>query len=207
MASNLDFFVAFLLGILPGIGILWVSLRRFDRPLVDHTLFDDRRVFGGLAAGLVFGTMGSVLTLSLSGYESLWVFVAAVVLEESFKLVYLNRRSYQGRFDTTFYGIPLGIGIAASGVVVSAWLSRDTLYVPETLGLLLVLSVSLGLVNADTGSLFGFGASRKQMWPSFLRAVAVRSRLARPWALEAIPMTRRWTSRGRIRRTGAAASR
>src|SRR5437879_623308 len=67
MASNLDFFVAFLLGILPGIGILWVSLRRFDRPLVDHTLFDDRRVFGGLAAGLVFGTMGSVLTLSLSG--------------------------------------------------------------------------------------------------------------------------------------------
>src|SRR5439155_1059754 len=84
----------------------------------------DRRVFGGLAAGLVFGTMGSVLTLSLSGYESLWVFVAAVVLEESFKLVYLNRRSYQGRFDTTFYGIPLGIGIAASGVVVSAWLSR-----------------------------------------------------------------------------------
>ena len=66
------------------------------------------------------------------------------------------------------------IGIAASGVVVSAWLSRDTLYVPETLGLLLVLSVSLGLVNADTGSLIGFGASRKQMWPSFLRAIAVR---------------------------------
>jgi len=174
MASNLDFFVAFLLGILPGIGILWVSLRRFDRPHVDHTLFDDRRVFGGLAAGLVFGTVASVLTLSLSGYESLWVFVAAVVLEESFKLVYLNRRSYQGRFDTTFYGIPLGIGIAASGVVVSAWLSRDTLYVPETLGLLLVLSVSLGLVNADTGSIIGFGASRKEMWPSFLRAIGFR---------------------------------
>src|SRR5213079_1409490 len=79
-----------------------------------------------------------------------------------------------GRFDTTFYGIPLGIGIAASGVVVSAWLSRDTLYVPETLGLLLVLSVSLGLVNADTGSIIGFGASRKEMWPSFLRAIGFR---------------------------------
>src|SRR5205823_13002251 len=116
MASNLDFFVAFLLGILPGIGILWVSLRRFDRPHVDHTLFDDRRVFGGLAAGLVFGTVASVLTFSLSGYVSLWVFVAAVVLEESFKLVYLNPRSSHGSFDTTSFGIPLGRGVAQSGV-------------------------------------------------------------------------------------------
>src|SRR5205809_7979296 len=106
MASNLDFFVAFLLGILPGIGILWVSLRRFDRPHVDHTLFDDRRVFGGLAAGLVFVTVASVLTLSLSGYESLWVFVAAVVLEESSMLVYLDLTSYQSRLDTTLYGCP-----------------------------------------------------------------------------------------------------
>jgi hypothetical protein len=174
VASNLDFFVAFLLGILPGIGILWASLRRFDRPHVDHTLFDDRRVFGSLAVGLVFGTVASALTLSLSAYDPLWVFVAVIVFEESFKLVWLNRRSYQGRFDTTFYGIPLGIGIAAAGVVASAWLSRDTLYVPETLGLLVVLSVSIGLVNADTGSLIGFGASRKTMWPSFLRAIAVR---------------------------------
>src|SRR5439155_729351 len=84
MASNLDFFVAFLLGILPVIGILSVSLRRFDRPHVDHTLFN----------------------------------------------------------------------------------------VPDTFGLLVVMSVSLGLVNADPGSLIGFGASRKQMWQSFLRAIA-----------------------------------
>src|SRR5205814_10728905 len=104
MASNLDFFVAFLLGILPGIGILWVSLRRFYRPHVDHTLFDDRRFFVCLAAGLVFGTVASVLTLSLSGYESLWVFVSAVVLAGSYRFVYLNRRSYLCLFCYAFYG-------------------------------------------------------------------------------------------------------
>src|SRR2546427_9443479 len=32
-----------------------------------------------------------------------------------FRSVWLNRRRYQGRFDTTFYGVPLGTGIAASG--------------------------------------------------------------------------------------------
>src|SRR5437667_8766466 len=177
MASNVDFFVAFLLGILPGLAILWVSLRRFDRPQVDHTLFDDRRVFGSLVVGLIFGTVASIFALALPRGD-LASFAVAVgvsfVFEESFKLVWLNRRSYRGRFDTTFYGVPLGIGAAASGVVAAAWASRDILYVPETFALLVLYSIGLGLINADTGALIGFGASRGEMWRYFLRAIAVR---------------------------------
>jgi hypothetical protein len=178
MASNLDFLVAFLLGILPGLVILWVSLRRFDRPQVDHTLFDDRRVFGSLAVGLVFGTIASIFTLTLPRGD-LPSFVAAIavslVFDESFKLVWLNRRAYRGRFDTTFYGVPLGIGAAASGVVAAAWASQSTLYVPETLALLVLYSFGLGLVNADTGAIIGFGASRGDTWQAFFRAIAVRA--------------------------------
>jgi hypothetical protein len=177
VASNVDFLVAFLLGILPGLAILWTSLRRFDRPHVEHTLFDDRRVFGGLAVGLIFGSIASAFTLNLPRFDlsSLLTAIAAtIVFEESFKLVWLNRRGYRGRFDTTFYGIPLGVGAGASGVVATAWLSRDTLYVPETLSLLVVYSVGLGLVNADTGALIGFGASRQETWMPFLRAILVR---------------------------------
>src|SRR5881275_740651 len=171
MASNLDFLVAFLLGILPGLVILWASLRRFDRPQVDHTLFDDRRVFGSLAVGLIFGTVASIFALALPRGDLVSFAVAvgvSFVFEESFKLAWLNRRSYRGRFDTTFYGVPLGIGAAASGVVAAAWASRDILYVPETFALLIVYSMSLGLVNADTG------ASRGDTWRTFLRAIGVR---------------------------------
>jgi len=177
MASNIDFFVAFLLGILPGLAILYTSLRRFDRPQVEHTLFDDRRVFGSLAVGLIFGTIASIFTLSLPRGDFA-AFAAAIaisfVFEESFKLVWLNRRAYRGRFDTTFYGVPLGIGAAAAGVVAAGWASQSTLYVPETLALLVLYSFGLGLVNADTGALIGFGASRNDTWWAFLRALAVR---------------------------------
>src|SRR5690348_11259181 len=159
------------MGILPGLVILWASLRRFDRPYVDHTLFDDRRVFGSLAVGLIFGTLASVLVLALPGSDIASFVVAIVggfVFEESFRLGWLNRRGYRGRFDTTFYGIPLGIGIATTGVVAAAWVTVSTpggtLYNPETFGLLLVFSVSLSLANADTGALIGFGASRGDMW-------------------------------------------
>jgi hypothetical protein len=180
VASNVDFLVAFLLGILPGLAILWISLRRFDRPYVEHTLFDDRRVFGSLAVGLVFGTVASVFTLSLPQNDLasfLVALVASLVFEESFKLVWLNRKTYRGRFDTTFYGIPLGVGAAASGVVAAGWAtqaSQANLYAPETFGLLLLFSIGLGLVNADTGALIGFGASRGDTWLAFLRALVVR---------------------------------
>jgi len=177
MASNIDFLVAFLLGILPGLLVLWTSLRRFDRPHVEKTLFDDRRVFGSLAVGLVFGTFASVAALLLPRTDFLASVVAIAVtllLEESFKLAWLNRRPYRGRFDTTFYGVPLGVGAAASGVVAVAWLSHSTLYVPETLVLLVVYSFGLSLVNVDTGALIGFGASRGDTWHAFLRAIAVR---------------------------------
>src|SRR5712691_3035159 len=101
MASNLDFLVAFLMGILPGLAILWASLRRFDRPYVDHTLFDDSRVFVRLAVGLVCGTVASVFASVLPGGD-LAAFAVAVavsfVFEESFKLVWLSRRSYRGSF-------------------------------------------------------------------------------------------------------------
>src|SRR5688572_4942963 len=177
MASNLDFLVAFLLGIGPGLVILWFSLRRFDRPHVSHTLFDDRRVFGSLAVGLVFGTIASLFARFLSGGNLVSVIVAVavtLVFEESFKLVWLNRRSYQGRFDTTFYGIPLGVGAAASGFVATALVNRADLYVPEILAMLVVYSIGFGLINADTGALIGFGASRGDMWGYFLRAILVR---------------------------------
>ncbi len=177
MASNLDFFVAFLLGIVPGLVILWSSLRRFDRPHVARTLFDDRRVFGSLAVGLIFGAVASVFTVVLPGGDLSNFAVAVgitILFEESFKLAWLNRGSYRGRFDTTFYGVPLGIGAAASGVIVAGWASQATLYVPETLVLLIIYSFGLGLVNADTGALIGFGASRGETWGAFLRALAVR---------------------------------
>ena len=177
MASNIDFLIAFLLGILPGLLVLWASLRRFDRPHVERTLFDDRRVFGSLAVGLVFGTFASVAAVLIPRVDlltSVEAIAVILLLEESFKLVWLNRRRYRGRFDTTFYGVPLGVGAAASGVVATAWLSQSHLYVPETLALLIVYSFGLSLVNVDTGALIGFGASRGDTWRSFAKALAVR---------------------------------
>src|SRR6058998_1599485 len=157
MASNVDFFVAFLLGILPGLAILWASLRRFDRPQVDHTLFDDRRVFGSLAVGLIFGTVASIFAIALPRRDLVSFAVAvgvSFVFEESFKLAWLNRRSYRGRFDTTFYGVPLGIGAAASGVVAPGGGPRHFWSAPKPSSLPFFYRPPPVLEKANRGAVF-----------------------------------------------------
>jgi len=178
MATREDFFVALLLGIGPALAILWTSLRRFDRPRVEHTLFDDRRVFGGLAVGMVFGVIASVFVLALPRVDlasSVLAIVVTFLFEEGFKLVYLNRRGYRGRFDATFYGVSLGVGAASTAVVATVvWTALSVLYTVDGFALLVLFSISLCLVNADTGAIIGFGASRGDMWRAYARAVLVR---------------------------------
>lgn len=177
MATQVDFLASMGLGVGPALLVLWISLRRFDRPRVDHTLFDDRRVFGSLAAGMIFGVLASVLFVAVQPHDPLGFFaILALVLalEEGFKLIYLNRKSYRGRFDTTFYGVPLGLGAAATAVAASAVRNPASLFAPATLAFFGVFSLSLGLANAVSGSVIGFGASRGAMGKPFVQAVAVR---------------------------------
>src|SRR6266540_4306248 len=179
MVSRVDFLVALALGIAPALVVLWFSLRRFDRPHVDRTLFDDRRVFGGLAVGMVFGVVASALNLSIFVTDvagSIALLAGVLFFEELFKVVYMNRRGYRERFDTTFYGVPIGVGVAATSVVATiVWVVGDALYSGVVvLPLMVLFSITLSLVHADSGALIGFGASRGDLWGGFRKGLAVR---------------------------------
>lgn len=178
--SQLDFAVALVLGLAPALGFMYWSLRRFDIPFTEYRLFDDRRLFGGLAVGMIFGAVagfieelpiGDVLGVVLA-------LVAFVVFEESFKMVWLNRKSYRGRFDTTFYGVSVGVGMGAMLVVANVLhyvgTSAAAFYTPENVALFALFSVGFNLIHTDTAALIGFGASTGEtMWP-FAKAVLVR---------------------------------
>ena len=179
-ASQLDFSVALVLGIAPALAVLYWSVRRYDVPFTRYRLFDDRRLFGGLAVGLIFGVLAAFVEVNApAGFAGTVIALAAFfVFEESFKMVWLNRKSYRGRFDTTFYGVSIGVGIAAALAVASVLgnvsTSSTSLYTPQSLLLLALFSSSWSLVHADTGVLIGFGASRGEtLWP-FVKAVLVR---------------------------------
>ncbi len=178
--SQLDFSTALLLGLGPALGVLYWSIRRFDIPFTQYRLFDDRRLFGGFAIGMIFGAVAAFVEVNPPGGigGTILAVVAFFVFEESFKMVWLNRKAYSGRFDTTFYGVSVGVGTAATlavaNVLENAATAGFSIFVPESFLLLLLFSVSLSVIHADTGAIIGFGASRGEMlWP-FIKAVLVR---------------------------------
>ena len=176
--------IAAAVGIGPAFAMMWFSLRRFDYPLAPKALFDDRRVFFSFAVGIVFGVVASALTVlvSTSGLGVILPLLAVALFEESFKLVYLNRPGYRGRFDTTFYGVTLGVGSSAALAMASAFAftpnpqSATAGFNPAlSVALLVAFSASMALTLASTGALIGFGAAHEQVLRYFPRAFLVRA--------------------------------
>ena len=178
--SQLDFSAALALGLAPALALLYWSIRRFDIPFTRYRLFDDRRLFGGFAAGLIFGALAAFVEVNApSGLAGTVAALAAFFLfEESFKTVWLNRRAYRGRFDTTFYGVSVGVGVAATlavaSVLSSVAASPAALSTPETLLLLALFCVTWSLVHGVTGVLIGFGAAHGETLRPLLKALLVR---------------------------------
>jgi len=178
--EQLRFAIAFIVGIAPAMILMWVSLRRFDYPLAPKSLFDDRRVFFAFAVGLGFGAISSSLTYAIStaGLGIVVPLIAAALFEESFKLVYLNRKGYRGRFDATFYGLSLGVGSAAALSMASVYnANRFLLLSPQLLQLataLVLFSISMTTILASTGALIGFGSAQEKVLGYFVRAFLTR---------------------------------
>ena len=183
MADNLAFLESFAIGLAPALFFLWFSLRRFDYPHAERTLFDDRRVFFALAVGLGWGVVASLMTVFVGAagiagnLATVYVVVLALVLlDESFKMAYLGRKGYRMRFDTTFTGVALGVGSAATLVTASAFLeTAGSGSSAEGLIALGIFSVAMSCMHAVSGSLIGFGAARGEMRRYYPRAVLARA--------------------------------
>jgi hypothetical protein len=170
-----------LIGIGPALAAVYFALRRFDRPHYDHTLFDDRRVFFAIAAGFILGGISLVASVFLRPAGAIDALVALLVLaafEEGFKLVYLNRHGYRGRFDTTFVGVALGGGMAAVSAFGEAYRVGPALLDAGVLLLFLGFSVSFAALHTSTGALLGFGCAFGQTFPRMARVLVVRAGFA-----------------------------
>lgn len=178
MADQTLFLISGAIGIGPALVLLWLSLKRFDYPNVEKTLFDDRKVFFALAVGLIMGTVSSVFSLYTSPgsvIDVVIVLIVVIMFEESFKLVYLNRKGYRTNFASTYYGVSLGLGMAATVVLATGMRSLADTLSPVTLVLLVVYAVGVCTTYVTTGAIIGYGCSKGEPWNNFFLAVFIRA--------------------------------
>lgn len=180
MASSAVLFASGLVGFTPAIAVMYHALRTYDYPFTEKAYFNTARVFLAFAVGMVLGTASGAITVGLGAISSLSLvsllvaLLLLVLFEELVKLVYLNRKGYRGRFDSTFCGLGMGVGIAALVAAGNAYVNGDALFAPGPVLLLAVLAASLAFVHASTGAIIGFGCSRGEVTTAFAQALVAR---------------------------------
>ena len=160
-------------------GLLYFTLRNYTYPKVKEPYFDDRKAFLFFAFGIVLGMALFALEEwggTISSDETVIALVVLfAVMEEAMKLVILNFPRFQRKVDTAFYGLSLGLGIAATftfATVYTSLLSVDDPGVFEAVAYSL-LGVTLVLLHGSTTALIGIGVVRGDVKGYFSEAVLI----------------------------------
>jgi len=138
------------LGIIPALLLLFISLKGFEG------LFKEKTMFIFFIAGIVTGFFSAVIELLTANVGIYYLFLFPI-LEQIFKTMILNLGRFQGKRETTIYGLVLGLGFGAIFTPVSILLSN--VQTADYLLFALVLFGSFGIIlfQAATGVFIGYG--------------------------------------------------
>lgn len=150
----------------PAMALLFFTLRDYTYPKVEKPYFDDRKLFAFFALGIVLGMVvfafenwGSSLA---SQYTVLGLVLGFAVMEELMKLVILNFPRFQRKIDTAFYGLSLGLGIAATYTFATVYvflLDAGSVTAAE-LAIVSAMGIMFVLLHGATTTMIGIGVSR-----------------------------------------------
>ena len=164
-------------GFAPSMALLYYTLRDYTYPKVEKPFFDDRKVFAFFALGIVLGMVLYAVESYGRGASSSETLVAVVIVfaafEELLKLIILNFPRFQRKVDTAFYGLSMGLGIAATFTFASVYVSLLDLESPGALEMVVysLIGVQFVLLHGATTPMIGIGVARGQVRGYFTQAL------------------------------------
>lgn len=186
---DIELIISSIVGFAPAVAVLWFTMRQYSWPIVDKSYFDDRKVFGLFAVGIIIGMIIFSFNIFLRGYwvgvgyfnivPFLLIYVIGLsTFEELIRLIILNMPRFQLKFDTTFYGVSLGLGMGSIGITAVSFMRfpvGDIIDKTATLSLLILFSTSVCLLYASLGGIIGFGCYKGKGWYYLGLAVLIHS--------------------------------
>jgi hypothetical protein len=173
--------VAGLLGIGPALAFLFHAMRRYDVPFVEEPLFDSSKLFMLFAGGMIFGGVSAFMSFTFPPAVDFLAVLALLLgfalFEELFKFVVVNMKQFQLKYDTTFYGLSLGLGISAVTMLMTSYVLMPVEFNTSAyvgIALAAVYSISVCALHASTGSYIGYGSATGYVWNYFIQAMIAR---------------------------------
>ncbi len=177
MPLDIPMTVSGIIGFAPAVLLLAVFLKRYD------TLFDDRKLFITFGVGMILGmiittfhALSDGIMLARVDAASILLFLGVFVFfEQLVKSAALNSKWLKGRFDTTYYGAALGLGIGSMAIIIRAYtaLRFGNLSDPALYLILIGISFVTTMIHAVTGAIIGYGSYKGESWKYLAIAMGV----------------------------------
>jgi len=161
----------------PAFGLMLYTLQDYTFPRVEKPFFDDRKVFMifilGLVVGMIFLFVDVAIAPSINNYTILVVALMVPIFQGMLKLIILNYPKLQRKVDTGFYGLALGLGIAATYAFSRMYFAAIDLESNDVLSIALIAMIGIQIVfiQGATTTIIGIGCARGQKWAYFANAM------------------------------------
>ena len=146
------------LGIIPALLFLLISVRGYEGFLVQ------KNIFLAFIGGIIIGFVAAILEIYAGVDVPIYIILVFPIFEQLFKTIILNIGRLQEKRETVIYGLTLGLGFGA--VSTSASIITGTISAGDYLSLGLVVIGSCGIImlQGATGVLIGFGVYKKELF-------------------------------------------
>lgn len=175
---NYDMYIAAAMGMGTALALMYWTLKDYTYPAVEKPFFDDRRVFGLLAVGMVLGVVIYAVQQYFPLEEVVFALIFAIIYEVV-KLLVLNLKRFSRKIDTPFYGLTIGLGMGGTIAIGYIWGSLTALRLGEIAPtpldyvIFMVFAIQLCLLNGATGAIIGVGVTKGQPFGYLANAILV----------------------------------
>jgi len=154
------------LGIIPALILLFIGVNKYEK-IVKH-----KNIFLTFIVGIIIGFIAAILEI-YTGNVPFYLIVLFPIFEELFKTIILNIGRLHEKPETVVYGLTLGLGMGAAATSVS--IIQGTIQVGDYLGLGLVVIGSCGIImlQGATGVLIGFGVYKGKLFQYVTLAIVL----------------------------------
>jgi hypothetical protein len=142
-----------LLGIIPALIFLFLSLKGYD------ALYKQKTIFLILIVGIIIGVVVAVVRFFIYHLPlSILFIISFAFFEQLFKTIILNIGRFQRKKETTIYGLTLGLGFGASFtpfLILAGSITEEPTF--ALYFLILIGTIGFTLFHASTAAFIGYG--------------------------------------------------
>lgn len=164
--------VAGIAAFVPGLAAILVLYSPFDG------YFKDNVVFLWFVGGLVVGTPAALLDAYVLAFLPLAYVLGAPLVEQGAKLVFLNRRKWQGDRQAVWNGGAMGAGLGTMVALVAAIQTFAGEFTIAKGLVVAALATGVGFVHVSAGLALGAGVVQRRPFGAYATAAALGVPLA-----------------------------